>query len=479
MSAAPQGRRGALMACAGLTALAAIGALALAQEPPPGATVHRSVLFGRSALGRPLRALEVGDPRAARRVLVIGCIHGNECAGVAITRRLAAMGALAGVDLWLIESVNPDGMVAHRRQNSHGVDLNRNFPYAWRRLDRPGGLYWAGRRALSEPESQAARRLILRLGPDVTVWYHQHMRLVDESGGDPVLERRYARLVGLPLRRLPRPPGSATSWQNHLVRARAHRSASFVVELPAGRLPPAAVARHAGAVLELARDGGAGARTARARPPAAPLQGRATAEARPAPPPHSLAVRPRIVQRRIPFFARRREEMAAYGLRHYGLRSWRLNAPRVIVEHYAQASSAAAVYNTFAPDRPDPELHELPGTCAHFVVARDGTIFQLVDLGTMCRHAVGLNWTAIGIEHVGFSDREVLGNPRQLAASLRLTRWLRCSRGIAVGDVIGHAESLSSPYHHERIARLRSQTHGDLRRASMTGYRARLARLRC
>jgi N-acetylmuramoyl-L-alanine amidase len=225
-----------------------------------------------------------------------------------------------------------------------------------------------------------------------------------------------------------------------------------VVELPAGRMTPASVVRHASAVLTLAR------------PPARRV---------------ATAPRPAIVQRRIPFGPRRRAETARYSLRHYGRATWRLVEPKVIVQHYAVAGSVAAVYNTFAPDRRDPELHELPGTCAHFVIARDGTTYQLVDLGTMCRHAVGLNHTAIGIEHVGSSDREVLDNPRQLAASLRLTRWLRCLHGVPVGDVIGHAESLSSPHHLEFVPRLRDQTHGDLRRPAMTRYRARLARLRC
>jgi N-acetylmuramoyl-L-alanine amidase len=50
-----------------------------------------------------------------------------------------------------------------------------------------------------------------------------------------------------------------------------------------------------------------------------------------------------------------------------------------------------------------------------------GTIYQLVRLPLSCRHTVGLNWTAIGIEHVGTSDREILSNQRQLRASLELT----------------------------------------------------------
>jgi N-acetylmuramoyl-L-alanine amidase len=97
----------------------------------------------------------------------------------------------------------------------------------------------------------------------------------------------------------------------------------------------------------------------------------------------------------------------------------------------------------------------------------------------MCRHTVGLNWTALGIEHVGRRDADVLGNPRQLRASLALTRWLRCRYGIRVRDVIGHNESLGSPYHRERVARLRRQTHGDWVAGSMRRYRARLRALSC
>jgi hypothetical protein len=93
----------------------------------------------------------------------------------------------------------------------------------------------------------------------------------------------------------------------------------------------------------------------------------------------------------------------------------------------------------------------------------------------MCRHTIGLNHAAFGIEHVGVSDGDVMGRRRQLAASLRLTRWLQERHGIADGDVIGHAESLRSPYHRERVARLRNRPpHGDFAPAAMSRYRARL-----
>jgi N-acetylmuramoyl-L-alanine amidase len=71
----------------------------------------------------------------------------------------------------------------------------------------------------------------------------------------------------------------------------------------------------------------------------------------------------------------------------------------------------------------------------------------------------------------------VLGNRRQLGRSLRLTRYLRCRFGIAIRNVIGHNESLSSPYHHELVPSLRNQTHGDWKHSSMRAYRRRLSRM--
>jgi beta-N-acetylhexosaminidase len=187
--------------------------------------------------------------------------------------------------------------------------------------------------------------------------------------------------------------------------------------------------------------------------------------------------RPAIALWSIPFGPKRKREMAEYSLRHYGHRTWRLRHPHVIVEHMAQASSVASVHNTFAPDVPDVELHELPNVCSHFVIGSSGRIFRLVNLRTRCRHTVGLNWTAIGIEHVGYADSDALNNRRELHASLRLTQWLRCKFHIRIHDVIGHAESLSSPYHHELVPSLRNQTHGDWKHGSMKIYRRKLRRL--
>jgi hypothetical protein len=74
------------------------------------------------------------------------------------------------------------------------------------------------------------------------------MHVVDESGGNVAIERRFARLVGLRLARLPREPGSIVGWENHRFRS----GTAFVVELPAGALSRAAVARFVRAVVAVA-----------------------------------------------------------------------------------------------------------------------------------------------------------------------------------------------------------------------------------
>ena len=403
----------------------------IADTPPREVIAH-------SERGRAVVARRIGSAGAARRILVVGAIHGNERAGVPVLRALRSARPPRGVQIVLVDTVNPDGDARNTRQNARGVDLNRNWPVAWSGGGRAFDTYFPGAAPLSEPESRGLSAYITRLRPRATLYYHQHMRLVDRSGGDPFLTRLYARAGRLPWRGIDPLPGTATRWQNRTYPG----DTAFVVELPAGRLSPAGVRRHRGAVLALARAV--------------------------APPP--------VRSTPIPYGAQRRAQMRAYARRHYGLDTDVLK-PRVIVEHFTASNSFQSAFQTFARNQRDAELGELPGVCAHYLIDRDGTIHRLVRDTLMCRHTVGLNWAAIGIEHVGTSDGQVLGNARQRRASLRLTRSLQGRYRIATKNVIGHAESLSSPFHRERVARLRRQTHGDFRRASMNRYRAALRRL--
>ena len=217
--------------------LVAVSAAAAAPQP---------VVIGHSVRGRPIVAFERGDP-SAPATLVVGVIHGSEPAGLAVISQLRHLPLPAGVHLWLVPTVNPDGLATGTRQNAHGVDLNRNWPTAWKHNGVPWDSYYSGPRPMSEPENRAMRAFILRVKPALTIWYHQPLDVV--YGSDPhvaVLEH-YARLSGLPYRRLTAPRGAATRWQ----RRHFPSSPAFVVEFPAGRIATATARRNAKAVLAL------------------------------------------------------------------------------------------------------------------------------------------------------------------------------------------------------------------------------------
>ena len=228
-------------------ALAAALLLALATPTTAGAGSKR-VLLGYSHEGRPIKAYRLGDPSSENVVLVVGCIHGNECAGTKVVTALKKRSP-RGVKIWVVEALNPDGAAAGTRLDGRGVDLNRNFPRKWRHQGARWSTYYSGPRPASEKETRGAMRFIEEIRPDVTIWYHQAMSLVDRSGGRVAIQRRYGRMVGLPLRRLDPLPGTATRWQNH----RFDNSTSFVVELPGGELPWRSAKVHARAVVTVGK----------------------------------------------------------------------------------------------------------------------------------------------------------------------------------------------------------------------------------
>jgi len=232
------------MVLRGLTATAAVLVVAgiAAAAPQPG----QRAIVGHSVKGRAIVAYERGDPLAPA-TLVVGVIHGSEPAGLAVISQLRRLPLPPHVHLWLVPTVNPDGLAAGKRQNAHGVDLNRNWPIAWKHNGVPWDGYYSGPRPMSEPENQAMRAFILRIKPALTIWYHQPLDTVYGSDPHVAVLKRYARLSGLPYHRLTAPPGAATRWQ----RRHFPSSPAFVVEFPAGRISTATARRNATAVLAL------------------------------------------------------------------------------------------------------------------------------------------------------------------------------------------------------------------------------------
>jgi protein MpaA len=218
------------------------------------AALVASLPIGHSVDGRAIRPVVLGSAPPAHTLLVVGCIHGNEPAGIAIARALVRAGAERGAEIVVVPTVNPDGCLAlGTRQNAHGVDLNRNFPSNWARIGRRGSFQWSGPRPLSEPETRYVVSLVRALKPAVTVWFHQHEDVVRAWGQSRATARRFAALLGgvLPYRAEEWPYGTASNWQNHAFPG----TASFVVELPAGAVPVSLLPRYVRALRELARVG--------------------------------------------------------------------------------------------------------------------------------------------------------------------------------------------------------------------------------
>lgn len=214
---------------------------AIEPGPPP------QFAAGTSSLGRSIPIIFRGDPFATRRVLVVGSIHGNETAGIRVIRVLLRRRIPVGVALWLVPNLNPDGAHLGVRQNGRGVDLNRNFPVGWTRMGQPWSTYYSGRRPWSAIESRLVRRWVMRIHPDVTIWYHQHMDLIWAGPGSKRAGLRYARAAKMRFYPRRSPGGTSSRWLNE-----ALGSISFAVELPAGQLSAGAARRHAAAVLAAA-----------------------------------------------------------------------------------------------------------------------------------------------------------------------------------------------------------------------------------
>lgn len=188
--------------------------------------------------------------------------------------------------------------------------------------------------------------------------------------------------------------------------------------------------------------------------------------------------KPPIVEKFIPYGATRKKQMAAYSYRHYGVRTWQLPDPKVIVLHYTVSPNWQSPWNLFASNSPSPgpsgSKPELPGGCTHFLVGKKGKIIQLAPLSTMCRHAIGINHRSIGIEFVEMrSAANILNRPKQFAAGVALVKWLQAQTGVATEDVIGHDMVNDSPYFQERVKGWRND-HTDWNARQVKTFRSRL-----
>ena len=204
--------------------------------------------IGYSAQGRPIVASHRGTP-GGTVILVVGVIHGNENAGLAILADLRTMPLPPGIDLWLMDAMNPDGLANDERHNGNGVDLNRNFPHDWTQVAQLGDWEYSGTGPASEPETLAFIAFADRIRPALTLWYHQDLyRISPSNRSDGPLRERYAEITGLPI--ISVTGGTYTGVAATWVRTTVPDAMSFIIELgPTLSADEAHV--HATAVLDI------------------------------------------------------------------------------------------------------------------------------------------------------------------------------------------------------------------------------------
>ena len=192
-------------------AVAILAGLVVAPAARASSVVVASKVIGYSAGGRAITAYELGDPRALYKAVVLGSMHGYwEMAGEQVVRAIrgGGIGIPAGLDLWVIDTLNPDGDAQRQRGNAHGVDLNRNWPNLWTYIAPTSSLFdshYSGPSPLSEPETQAMHSFLLQVRPNRLVSLHQPLDGVDSTDGgatDIAFRSALSAELGLPVKAL-------------------------------------------------------------------------------------------------------------------------------------------------------------------------------------------------------------------------------------------------------------------------------------
>ena len=217
----------------------------------PATTIIETRVIGKSVQGRDIIAYRMGTP-GGRPVLLIGVIHGNEAKGYGITKMIRTMPTPRGIDLWIIDSINPDGQAANIRYNANGVDLNRNVSYNWTYIPKTtaDGEY-SGEAPDDQPETQALEQFVGEIKPYITMFWHQDANRVSPGGAHREIPTQFAELVGLSAASTPCTggcTGTFTQYINHTIKG----GTAFIVELPGNDEVTAAMVKlHAEATLQV------------------------------------------------------------------------------------------------------------------------------------------------------------------------------------------------------------------------------------
>lgn len=158
---------------------------------------------------------------------------------------------------------------------------------------------------------------------------------------------------------------------------------------------------------------------------------------------------PQVIHKKFIQFNKDRIDLTRdYQLTHYGIDSKSIDIePRMIILHWTCIPSFDVTFRVFdSPRLPSnsPRRSEIPGdlnVSSHYLVDRDGSIYQLMPDKWMARHVIGLNHYAIGIENIGGVDGKDDLTDAQTKANAFLVCYLQ-SKYPQITYVIGHNDYL-------------------------------------
>jgi N-acetyl-anhydromuramyl-L-alanine amidase AmpD len=147
-----------------------------------------------------------------------------------------------------------------------------------------------------------------------------------------------------------------------------------------------------------------------------------------------------IIQKPIVFDENRVALTRKYRLEHYGINSQSIIIePQIIVLHWTFQDTFNVFNRSTLNNRADIKKGGDLNVSAHFLVDRDGKIYQLMPTNWMARHTIGLNDSAIGIENVGGVDNKEDLTQAQVDANVTLVRYLK-KQYPNIKYLIGHYE---------------------------------------
>lgn len=115
--------------------------------------------------------------------------------------------------------------------------------------------------------------------------------------------------------------------------------------------------------------------------------------------------------------------------------------PRIIVLHYTGGGTLNSNFNyfnktTIESGRTYNKNQSPLNVSAHYLIDKNGDVYQLISDTIFARHTIGLNYCAIGVENVG-GDKEPLTRA-QVVSNAKLVRYLK--EKYPIEYVIGHSE---------------------------------------